>query len=94
MMQGRTVHVAVKDIEHATLCRALGLDQATYHFDFASSARMTGSLSGSARGTRRIHGFVFYGRMDRPVGKITVIDESDKIRDTDPMSICDFETLR
>ena len=92
-LQGRTVWRGVKDLDHSTLTRAFELDQATYWFDLPSSCRGIGSLSSGNRGTRRIDGFVFYGRHERPVGKITVCIDGEKFRDVDPMSIRDFERL-
>lgn len=87
----------VKDFEHSTLCRAFGLDQATFYFDLPSSIRGVGSnLSGFGgnRGNRVISGFVMRAGCNEPIGKLTIIkDANEKFKDVDPMNKNDFFKL-
>lgn len=86
----------VKDFEHATLCRAFGLDQANFWFDLPSSCRGTGSnMSGSGgnRSNRIINGYVMRSGMDKPYGKLSIIREWDRIRDDNPQDMRDFYNL-
>ncbi len=94
LFDGEAKWRGVKDFEHSTLCRAFGLDQATFYFDLPSSIRGTGSnLSGYGgnRHNRVQNGYVMRG--GEPVGKLTIVDPSDKIRDDDPQSMADFYNL-
>lgn len=88
---------AVPRIDHGVLCRAFGLDEATYWFDVPESFRAQGSqrVGAGRRDTRReISGFVFRGpKGTDPVAKISIARESDKFRDRDPASRADFERL-
>lgn len=85
----------VRDFEHATLCRAFGLDQARFWFDLPSSVRGVGSnMSGAAgaqrHGRRRINGFVMMAGIDEPVGKLTICFEAERFADRDPLDYRDF----
>jgi hypothetical protein len=87
----------VKDFEHATLCRAFGLDQCAYFFDLPSSVRGVGSNLagfGGNRGRRVVNGYVMHAAFDRkPVGKLTMVYESERFRDVDPRDERDFFNL-
>jgi len=87
----------VKDFEHATLCRAFGLDQARFYFDMPSTVRGVGSNSRGfdpSSGRRRlINGFVMMAGCNEPVGKLTIVSSFDKFRDVDPTSEKDFYDL-
>jgi len=85
---------AVPNMEHATLCRAFGLD-AMCRFDVPESFRREGSQRAGLSATRReISGFVFRGRDGSdPIAKIAIAREGDKFRDRDPESRADFERL-
>jgi hypothetical protein len=77
----------VRDFEHATLCRAFGLDQASFFFDLPSSVRGVGSscaAHGGIRNGRIIDGYVMRAGMVEPWGKLTIIREGERIRDVDP----------
>lgn len=89
---------AVPNFEHATLCAAFGLDQATFWFELPRSALGMGTNrvgAGGSDGRRRtVDGFVFRGpKGTDPVGKLTVCFGSEKFRDRDPLSRADFERL-
>lgn len=86
----------VKDFEHATLCRAFGLDPATFYFDLPSSVRGVGSSMsgfGGNRGGRVINGFVMRAGMNEPWGKLTIVRDSEKFRDVDPTDKREFYKL-
>jgi len=86
----------VKDFEHGTLCRALGLDPIRFYFDLPSSCRGIGSAThgaGGQRGNRVINGYVMMAGIDKPVGKLTVCWESERFRDVDPTNERDFYDL-
>lgn len=96
LIDGTAKWRGVKDFDHASLCRAFGLDQATFYFDLPSSIRGTGSsLSGYGgnRGNRVINGYVMRAGLDKPWGKLTIIKEGDQIRDDDPNDMKDFYNL-
>lgn len=85
----------VPNFEHATLCRAFGLDPVRFYFDLPSTVRGTGSLS-SGYGNNRsklVNGFVMMAGCSEPVAKLTIIREGDSISDIDPLSRRDFEDL-
>lgn len=97
-LQGEMKFRGVNDFEHATLCRAFGLDQASYYFDLPSSVRGIGSRSsgyggGQRHGKRILNGFVMLGNRPEPVGKLTILFDGDKFADVDPMSKSDFFNL-
>ncbi len=83
----------VRDFEHSTLCRAMGLDQARFYFDIPSSCRGTGSNSTGNRVGRRIDGYVMIAGDGTPFGKLAVITESDRVRDDDPTDLRDLLRL-
>lgn len=91
LFDGQGMWRFVKDFEHATLCRAFGLDQASFYFDLPSSCRGVGSNSTGNRGRRRIDGFVM--RHGEPVGKLQVAFEGERFRDDDPTNKSDFYRL-
>lgn len=89
---------AVPDFEHSTLCRAFGLDPATFWFELPRSALGMGSnragYGGSDGKRRTVDGFVFAGpKGTDPVGKLIVCFDSERFRDRDPLSRSDFERL-
>lgn len=95
---GKGVWRFVQSLEHATLCRAFNLDQASYHFDIASSARGVGRAmvgaggNGASGGRERSQdGIVFF--RGEPAGRMRICKFSDKYRDTDPMNASDFYNL-
>ena len=93
LLDGTAKWRGVKDFEHATLCRAFELDQASFYFDLPSSVRGTGSnISGAGgnRNNRIINGYVMRAGQTEPFGKLTIIREWDKIRDDDPTDKKDF----
>lgn len=97
-LQGDGKWRGVPNFEHATLCRAFGLDQARFYFDLPSSVRGTGSSSsgygGGQRAGRRLqNGYVFMSGRDNPVGKLTICFDAERFSDRDPLSARDFEDL-
>jgi hypothetical protein len=97
-LQGEGKWRGVRDFEHATLCRAFGLDPVRFYFDLPSSVRGVGSLSsgyggGQRSGRRLINGYVMMSGRSDPVGKLTVCWEAERMRDGDPMSARDFQDL-
>jgi len=98
MFRGDVKWAVVKDVEHATLCRAFGLDQASFSFDLPSSMRGIGANQqghGSAASAKIQSGFVFIGPPGKspPVAKLLVCRPGELPSDTDPMSQRDFEDL-
>lgn len=93
LLDGKAMWRGVKDFEHATLCRAFGLDQASFYFDLPSSVRGIGSNSSGNRGNLVVNGFVFRAGCDEPFGKITICWESEKFRDVDPSDKQEFFKL-
>jgi hypothetical protein len=86
----------IANFEHATICRAFGLDQCRFYFDLPSSCRGTGSASsgwGGGRQSRVVNGYVMMGGRNTPVGKLTICFESEKFKDVDPSSMRDFLDL-
>lgn len=87
----------VKDVtDHGELCRALGLDPIRFFFELPSSVRRGGSTMIGAGGKRSggiVNGFVFMAGMNEPVGKLTIVTDSDRLKDVDPMSVRDFQDL-
>lgn len=69
-------HVA--SFEHADLCRAFSLDQATFDFDLPRSAYAF-DLDKS-----RVSGYVLQN--GKPVGVLHVAREGEKFRDLDPIN--------
>jgi hypothetical protein len=67
---------SVASFEHAELCRAFNLDQASFDFDLPRSAYAFD------RDKSRVSGYVM--RCGEPVGMIHVAIEGEKFRDTDP----------
>ncbi len=95
-VDGRAMWRGVKDFEHATLCRAFGLDQTAFYFDLPSSVRGVGSnMSGAGgnRGNRVINGFVMRAGQSEPFGKLSICWESEKFRDYDPTDKREFFKL-
>lgn len=86
-----------KDFEHATLCRAFGLDPIRFYFDLPSTVRGIGSAStgagSKARNNRLINGFVMMAGQAEPVGKLTIVRDGEKFADVDPLSSRDFYDL-
>ncbi len=96
MANGEGKWRGVKDFEHGTLCRAFGLDPATFYFDLPSSVRGVGSNSvggGNSSGRRIVNGYVMHGPSREPAGKLTVICGLDRLRDDDPQDLRDFFNL-
>lgn len=95
MLDGLSKWRGVLNLEHATLCRAFGLDQATYWFELPSSARAEGSnRAGAGMQSRRlVNGFVFAGGATEPVGKLTICRPGDRFWDVDPTDKRDFFRL-
>lgn len=84
----------VRSFEHAELCRAFGLDQASYWFDLPSTVRGIGSASGAHSSSRGvINGYVMLGGFDKPVAKLTICRDAEKFKDVDPMNERDFLDL-
>lgn len=84
----------LKDFEHATICRAFGLDQARFYFDLPSSVRGIGSSRGEQRGGRRtIEGFVFMAGFDKPVATLYVLTDADRLRDMNPLDAREYESF-
>lgn len=86
----------VHDFEHSTLCRAFGLDQASFYFDLPSSVRGVGSSMsgpGGNRGNRVINGYVMRAGDVEPFGKLSIVAASEKFRDDDPTNMRDFLDL-
>jgi hypothetical protein len=78
--------------EHAALCRAAGLDQATHYFDVPESFKRIGAGSARYNG-RDVSGYIMRAGVDRPVGKVSIAYEGERFRDVDPRSREDFERL-
>lgn len=93
MLDGMSQWRGVKDFEHATLCRAFGLDQARFYFDLPSSCRGTGSLSTGNRNNRVINGYVMQAGKDEPVGILTICRSGERLRDIDPSDKLEFLKL-
>lgn len=68
----------VPSFEHADLCRAFNLDQASFSFDLPRSAYA------SDRGKERVSGYVL--RHGEPVGTLHVAREGERFRDLDPQA--------
>jgi len=83
----------VRSFEHADLCRAFGLDQASYYFDLPSTCRGIGSSSGAQRHRGVVNGFVMCAGFEEPVGKLTICFEGEKFKDVDPTNARDFFDL-
>lgn len=66
----------VPSFEHADLCRAFALDQASFAFDLPRSAYATD------RSHERVSGYVL--RNGQPVGTLHVAREGERFRDLDP----------
>ncbi len=71
----------VDNLDHATLVRAGGLAEGITTFDVPKSF-----AGGSGRGRRRIDGLIFQGpKGSPPIGKITIVEQSERFRDEDPI---------
>lgn len=82
--------------DHGTLCRAFSLDPIRTKFDLPDSWRGVGSQRGDGFGGPRIqNGIVYFhdGTDYRPIGKVTIVREGEKIRDVDPLDPRDFYNL-
>ncbi len=90
ILAGISRWVSVPDVEHATLCRALRLDQNRFYFDIASSFRGVGSNQSGSGGSGRLRarrtGYVFHVGITEPVAKLSEVLASDKFWDYDPTS--------
>jgi hypothetical protein len=92
--EGQSFFVSVRDVEHATLCRAFRLDPNRFYFDVPSTLRGIGSSRGGHSSTRRqVHGFVFMAGKNDPVARIRVVDAADRFLDRDPLSDRDLQDL-
>jgi hypothetical protein len=96
-MSGMIKMRGIRDMtSHQELCSAFGLNDVDYYFDLPSSMRNIGS-NRTGRGEdghrRLLNGFVFQHGRDRPIGKVWIIDEGERLRDDDPTSRADFENL-
>lgn len=82
----------VNDFEHATLCRAFGLDPVRFYFDLPSTVRGTGSMSSGYGGNQSslVNGYVKMIGVYEPVGKLTIIKDGTPISDLDPRDYRDF----
>ena len=67
----------VPSFEHADLCRAFGLDQASFDFDLPRTAYA------SDRDKSRVSGYVL--QCGQPVGTLHVALEGERFRDIDPI---------
>ena len=93
---GQRMYRGISDWEHATLCRAFGLDANRFYFDLPSTVRGVGSSSGAHSGSRRVvNGYVMCAGFDAPVATITVLqNERTGIRGNDEvLSESDFQNL-
>lgn len=75
---GSTLWRHVPTLEHADLCRAFNLDQATYWFDLPRTAYRH-DLS-----KERVSGYVMRG--ETPAGTLHVALEGERFRDLDPQT--------
>lgn len=92
-VDGHSEWRGVKDFEHATLCRAFGLDPVRFYFDLPSSCRGVGSNSSGNRGARVISGYVMQAGSNEPFGKLHVCYQGEKLRDFDPQDKREFFKL-
>ena len=90
MANGETKWRGVPRFDHATLCRAFELDQATFWFDIPDKVIADPrSFPG-----RRANGYVMCGpKGTEPVGKLTIAHEGEKFRDVDPFDRSEFMNL-
>jgi len=87
--------------DHATLCRAFGLDPIRAGFDLPSTARGVGSAQADQhRGPRLVNGYVTWpaqgakSEHDRePIGTLTYVREGERIPDVDPFDMREFFKL-
>lgn len=96
LIDGSAKWRGVYNFEHATLCRAFGLDQASFYFDLPSSCRGTGSNMsgfGGNRNGRTINGYVMKAGLNEPWGKLTICWESERFKDYDPEDRREFYKL-
>ena len=75
---GSTMWRTVPSFEHADLCRAFSLDQASFSFDLPSSAYAFDKTK------ERVSGYVL--RNGEPVGTLHVAREGERFRDIDPQA--------
>jgi hypothetical protein len=73
---GSTMWREVPSFEHADLCRAFSLDQASFSFDLPRTAYA------HDRPKERVSGYVM--RSGQPVGTLHVALEGERFRDLDP----------
>ena len=72
--QGNRKHRAVTDCEHATLCRAFELDQASHHFDLPRTMANEVELHAAfMSGRRDVFGYVFRGNRPTPVAIVRIL---------------------
>jgi hypothetical protein len=77
-IDGQTLWRHVASFEHAALCRAFSLDQASHDFDLPRSAYAFD------RSKDRVSGYVL--RHGQPVGTLHVALEGERFRDIDPQA--------
>jgi len=75
---GSTLWRTVPSFEHADLCRAFSLDQASFSFDLPRSAYAFDKPK------ERVSGYVL--RNGTPVGTLHVAREGERFRDLDPQA--------
>lgn len=76
--------------DHGTLCRAFGLDPIRTRFDLPKTWASGGSGAGSAcAGLVEFHD----GEAYRPIGKIAIFREGERVHDRDPLNARDFYNL-
>lgn len=75
---GSTSWRHVQTLEHADLCRAFGLDQASFWFDLPRTAYQRDASKD------RVSGYVMRGHS--PAGTMHVALEGEKFRDLDPVA--------
>jgi hypothetical protein len=73
--------------DHGTLCRAFSLDPVRTRFDLPTTWRNGGSGSGACSG------IVYFAGEDKPIGKITIMRDRERVRDVDPLNARDFYNL-
>ena len=84
---GETKMRRVSNMEHATLCRAFGLDQASYWFETPESV----ARDPVCRPGRKNDWPVFCGpRGSEPVGKMEITRDGQRFRDYDPFDKSEF----
>ena len=84
----------VRRVDHGELCRAFGVAEVGFRWDLPSSMRGAGVENRSASDRTTIQsGFLFMDGRNDPVAKVSMIRESERLKDWDPTSRSDFERL-